>query len=131
MSASLVSGRWSGTLVLSVLVLLQVVPVSAQAKPLDFSQILSSVATNAVGLLFKENEIELLGHYCTLSTRPHFHRWKMYHRATVTCPGWTTAVGRARGFTSPVNAEREATRDMVKKLVENGLVTEEEASHWL
>ncbi|KAK8743396.1 hypothetical protein OTU49_001422 [Cherax quadricarinatus] len=131
MSASVVSGRLSGVAVLSLLVLLLLAPSPAPAKPFDLSQIVSVLADHIFKRLFTVREIELLGHYCTLRTQPYFSRWRLHHKASVTCPGWTTALGRAEGFLSPVTSEREATRDIVRKLVENGLVTRKEASHWL
>ncbi|XP_053652897.1 anti-lipopolysaccharide factor [Cherax quadricarinatus] len=131
MSASVVSGRWSGGLVLSLLVVLLVAPSPAPAKSFDFLQIVSSLADNVITRLYREDEIELLGHYCTISRTPYFYKWELNFRATSRCPDWTTALGKAEGYVNPHNAETEATKDLVRKLVERGLVTQEEASPWL
>ncbi|KAK8726288.1 hypothetical protein OTU49_010190, partial [Cherax quadricarinatus] len=94
MSASVVSGRWSGGLVLSLLVVLLVAPSPAPAKSFDFLQIVSSLADNVITRLYREDEIELLGHYCTISRTPYFYKWELNFRATSRCPDWTTALGK-------------------------------------
>nr|XP_045583628.1 anti-lipopolysaccharide factor-like [Procambarus clarkii] len=125
------SGRCWGLLLVSGALVLLLTSSPAQAKPFDFSQIISTVADNVITRLYREGEIELLRHYCNYSRRPYFHRWELNYRATTSCPGWTTAVGKAQGYLNPTTAEIEATKDLVRKLVQAGLVTREEASAWL
>ncbi|KAG0717213.1 Anti-lipopolysaccharide factor [Chionoecetes opilio] len=60
----------------------------------DLSSILSSVAGDAVNRLYVDREINLMDRYCVMSRRPHFHRWELKWRSTVTCPGWTPIKGR-------------------------------------
>ncbi|XP_063877527.1 LOW QUALITY PROTEIN: anti-lipopolysaccharide factor-like [Scylla paramamosain] len=119
---------------LAVVMVVVVVCVCLDPTPagaFDFSSFLSSSANIVIKHLYVEREINLLDHYCVLNRSPHIYSWKLKFEATVTCPGWTPEKGEVRGYSSPTSAEREATRDFVKKIVRRGLVTREEASEWL
>ncbi|XP_050711929.1 anti-lipopolysaccharide factor-like [Eriocheir sinensis] len=119
------------SLLVAVVVVAGVLHAPTPVQGFDFSAILSSVADTAINRLYVDREINIVDHYCTLNRSPHFYRWELKWRATVTCPGWTPIKGTARNYYSPNTAEREATRDFVRKAVDRGLIEKEDVTEWL
>ncbi|XP_045121093.1 anti-lipopolysaccharide factor-like [Portunus trituberculatus] len=101
------------------------------AASFDISSFISTTADTVIKRLYVDQEINLFDHYCIISRSPHISRWELKWQATVTCPGWTPVKGKVRGYSNPLSAEREATRDFVQRIVQRGLVTRDEASEWL
>ncbi|ROT80654.1 anti-lipopolysaccharide factor like protein [Penaeus vannamei] len=79
----------------------------------------------------KDGEIELLGHYCSYSTRPYFLRWRLKFKSKVWCPGWTLVYGSASESSSVSNSIQNAIINFIQKAYQEGVITEEDAKPWL
>ncbi|XP_071525286.1 anti-lipopolysaccharide factor-like [Panulirus ornatus] len=88
------------------------------------------VLTDQISGLWRDGEMELLGHYCNYAVKPTIIKFELYFQGSVWCPGWTKIRGEAltRSKTGVVG---KTTSDFVKKIYEAGLVTEEEAREWV
>ncbi|CAG0885790.1 unnamed protein product [Darwinula stevensoni] len=76
-----------------------------------------------VSKLWKDESMEFLGHRCEYYRSPSFNRWKLYHKATVMCPGWTTIIGQAKKK-SRIGSLIHAKKDFVEKALRAGIGTE-------
>ncbi|CAG0898607.1 unnamed protein product [Darwinula stevensoni] len=95
----------------------------------QWEEFIGQVATKVMGL-WKDEQVEFLGHRCDYSMSPGFYRWQLYYKTKVMCPGWTTIIGRAK-TKSPSGSLEHATKDFVNKALKAGLVTEEQVKEFI
>ncbi|KAG7164049.1 anti-lipopolysaccharide factor-like [Homarus americanus] len=135
-SVSKVSGSSVSSVRLLLLVFvwgvaLLLVPTPTTAKPFDISEFFAQMITHVADKSFADGELDLLDHFCSYNIRPYFHKWRLYYRSQVWCPGWSPIIGTADRHTNSVHAKMAATRSFVHQAVDRGLVRKEEAVNWL
>ncbi|XP_071532931.1 anti-lipopolysaccharide factor-like [Panulirus ornatus] len=116
-------------LVSLVVVVLMVAPYAPQCEAQVWESLAAAAAEKIVGL-WKQGEVELLGHYCSYSVTPKIKRWQLYYKGRLWCPGWTHIRGEAETRSHSGVAGR-TTKDFVEKAFKAGLITEEETRAWL
>ncbi|XP_045593277.1 anti-lipopolysaccharide factor [Procambarus clarkii] len=79
---------------------------------------------------WKNGEMEFMGQICRYSYSPKFQNWGLTYSGKMWCPGWAPFAGNSRTL-SRAGAIENATKDFVRKAVDHGLITAEEASVWL
>ncbi|XP_045616950.1 anti-lipopolysaccharide factor [Procambarus clarkii] len=89
----------------------------------------AAVAQKLVGL-FRNEEVELLGRICKLTVKPYIKRFQLYHKGTMSCPGWTHIKGEG-DTRSASGVANKTIQDFVRKAFASGVIQEEEAQHWL
>ncbi|XP_047487907.1 anti-lipopolysaccharide factor-like [Penaeus chinensis] len=91
----------------------------------------SDILSKIYNTLIRNGEFELLGHYCSYSTRPYFIRWQLKFKTKIWCPGWTLVYGTARDKASVSNSLQDAIVNFVQKAHQEGVINEEDAKPWL
>lgn len=94
------------------------------------TEALITLIINKLAGLWDHDEVIFMGHKCSFSHSPSFYRWELYYKGRMWCPGWAPFSGNSK-TRSRAGSIEHATRDFVKKALENNLITEEEASAWL
>ncbi|XP_045608931.1 anti-lipopolysaccharide factor isoform X2 [Procambarus clarkii] len=100
-------------------------PCQAQVSPE-----LINLIINKLGGLWKDGEVEFMGRACNYSYSPKISGWRLYYKGKMWCPGWAPFSGDSQ-TKSRAGAIEHATRDFVRKAIENKLITAEEAAAWL
>nr|AVP74305.1 anti-lipopolysaccharide factor 5 [Penaeus vannamei] len=121
---------WTHWLTLLLLMATSMMLLSAQEME-DQDNYASDIFSNIFNSLVKDGEIELLGHYCSYSTRPYFLRWRLKFKSKVWCPGWTLVYGSASESSSVSNSIQNAIINFIQKAYQDGVITEEDAKPWL
>nr|XP_045617680.1 anti-lipopolysaccharide factor-like [Procambarus clarkii]AOG75604.1 ALF11 [Procambarus clarkii] len=121
--------RLSAVLSLGVVLTLVVLPAPECHGQEILQSLLGAVTQQLVGL-WKNGEVELLGHYCQYSVSPKFKSFELYFRGRMTCPGWTPIRGEAESRSS-TGILAATTADFVNKAFQAGLITEDDAKRWL
>ncbi|XP_045623664.1 anti-lipopolysaccharide factor [Procambarus clarkii] len=107
--------------------------LAASFTPQSHAQVLEGLAAAVTGKLaglWRNGEVELLGHYCSYSVTPTIRRWQLYFRGRMWCPGWTSIRGEAM-TRSNSGVQGDTTRDFVTKALNAGLISQQEAQAWL
>nr|AOG75601.1 ALF8 [Procambarus clarkii] len=107
--------------------------LAASFAPQSHAQVLEGLAAAVTGKLaglWRNGEVELLGHYCQYSVSPKFKSFELYFRGRMTCPGWTPIRGEAESRSS-TGILAATTADFVNKAFQAGLITEDDAKRWL
>ncbi|XP_076067773.1 anti-lipopolysaccharide factor-like isoform X2 [Oratosquilla oratoria] len=94
-------------------------------------ELASKIVTSLSDILWRSESMELLGHDCTLTITPNQKGIGLRYRGKVQCQGWATFTGRSPLVDSSAGATELATRDFVRKALDAGLITEEDAKIWL
>ncbi|XP_063612719.1 anti-lipopolysaccharide factor-like [Penaeus indicus] len=121
---------WAHWLTLFLLTATSVELLSAQEEE-EQENYVSDILSKIYNILIRNGEIELLGHYCSYSTRPYFLRWQLKFKTKVWCPGWTLVYGTVRNSASVSNSLQDAIVNFVQKAYQEGVISEEEAKPWL
>ncbi|XP_069982870.1 anti-lipopolysaccharide factor-like isoform X2 [Penaeus vannamei] len=86
--------------------------------------------TQQVVGLWKTGEREMFGHECTYFVTPKVKSFELYFKGRMTCPTLSNVRGEAL-TRSRSGVEAKTVEDYVRKVVEKGVITEEEAKAWL
>ncbi|XP_069954319.1 anti-lipopolysaccharide factor-like isoform X2 [Cherax quadricarinatus] len=88
-----------------------------------------AVAQKAISL-WRNDEVEFMGHNCNISVSPYIKRFQLYYRGRMSCPGWTHI--RGEGDTrSKSGVAGKTTQDFVNKAFASGLISQQDAQKWL
>lgn len=101
-----------------------------QCQAQNWEEALVSTVMEQVTGLWRQGEMELMGHYCNYTVVPKIRSWELYYYGTMWCPGWTPIRGSAR-TRSRSGVVGDTTRDFVRKAFRSGLITEDQARDWL
>ncbi|XP_045132020.1 anti-lipopolysaccharide factor [Portunus trituberculatus] len=113
-------------LCLALVVMCLYLPQPCEAQ---YEALVTSILGKLTGL-WHNDSVDFMGHICYFRRRPKIRRFKLYHEGKFWCPGWAPFEGRSR-TKSRSGSSREATKDFVRKALQNGLVTQQDASLWL
>ncbi|XP_063615157.1 anti-lipopolysaccharide factor-like [Penaeus indicus] len=86
--------------------------------------------TKQVVGLWKNGEREFFGHQCTYSVTPKVKSFELYFKGRMTCPTLSSMRGEAL-TRSRSGVEAKTVEDYVKKVLAQGVITEEEAKAWI
>ncbi|XP_076067058.1 anti-lipopolysaccharide factor-like [Oratosquilla oratoria] len=80
--------------------------------------------------LWRNGQLEFLGHQCEYSVRPRVRRWKLYFYGHMSCPslGGLSVTHRTQSRSKVVERTMEA---FVKDAVRKRLITESQAKQWM
>ncbi|XP_037803363.1 anti-lipopolysaccharide factor-like [Penaeus monodon] len=121
---------WAHWLALFLLTATSVKLLSAQEMEEQENHV-SDIVSKIYNFLVRNGEIELLGHYCSYSTRPYFLRWQLKFKTKIWCPGWTLVYGSAKGNSSVSSSLQDAIVNFVQKAYQEDVISEEDAKPWL
>ncbi|XP_076058515.1 uncharacterized protein LOC143035529 [Oratosquilla oratoria] len=81
-------------------------------------------------MLWRNGQLEFLGHQCEYSVRPKFISWELYFYGHMSCPslGGLSVTHRTRSRSKVVERTMEA---FVKDAVRKKLITESQAQRWI
>ncbi|XP_037782682.1 anti-lipopolysaccharide factor-like [Penaeus monodon] len=86
--------------------------------------------TQQVVGLWKNGEREFFGHQCTYSVTPKIKSLELHFKGRMSCPSLSSVRGEAL-TRSRSGVEGKTVEDYVRKVLAQGVITEEEAKAWL
>ncbi|KAF2356687.1 Anti-lipopolysaccharide factor/Scygonadin [Trinorchestia longiramus] len=114
----------------SVVAVLLVAALCAQQPQAQNLADLIPLLVSKISTLWDSGEHEFLGSTCDFTTRPTIYSWELYYLGRFWCPEIGNVVGKSktRSRSSVLN---KAIEDFLRKAIDKGLVTEEQAATWL
>ncbi|XP_045608927.1 anti-lipopolysaccharide factor isoform X1 [Procambarus clarkii] len=119
---------WTLLTVVSLVVVV-VLQQPCQAQIQVTPELIAGIIKKLVSL-WKNGELEFMGHTCKYSYKPRISSWRLYYIGKMWCPGWASFSGESK-TKSRTGSIEQATKDFVRKAVANNLITAEAAGDWL
>ncbi|XP_076067057.1 anti-lipopolysaccharide factor-like [Oratosquilla oratoria] len=88
------------------------------------------ILVQKLSTLWRNGQLEFLGHQCEYSVRPKFISWELYFYGHMSCPslGGLSVTHRTRSRSKVVERTMKA---FVKDAVRKKLITESQAQRWI